>query len=267
MEVEIFKSDEFGSIRTMIIEDELHFVGRDVAAALGYANPTKAVRTHCLGDGDGGPKWAPIVDSLGRNQQATVIDEGDVYALIFSSKLENAKKFKRWVTKEVLPSIRKHGAYMTAQTIEDVLSDPDTIIRLAQDLKAEQAKRKAEEAKRLKVEAKNKKLKPKADYADAVIGAGDTVSIRDWVNSLKSDRGLQVGERKVIQLLLDKSMIYRKGKELRAYSEYDKLFSLVPLVTTTQGGSKQRMQLRVTGRGQVKVGDRVVKHFRKEATK
>jgi phage antirepressor YoqD-like protein len=205
------------------------------------------------------------VPTPGGDQDMLAINESGLYSAILRSKRKEAKKFKKWVTSEVLPSIRKHGAYMTAQVIEDVLSDPDTIIRLAQDLKAEQTKRRVAEEKRLKAEAKNKKLKPKADYADAVIGAGDTVSIRDWVNSLKSDRGLKVGERKVIKLLVDKDMIYRKGKEFRAYAKYDKYFSLVPLVTTTQKGSKQRMQLRVTGLGQVKVGDRVVKHFNEEA--
>ncbi len=252
MDIEVFKNQDFGEIRTVVKDGEPWFIAKDIAVALGYKIAGDMTRIL-----DEDEKGAQIVPTPGGDQSMIAISESGLYSAILRSKRTAAKKFKKWVTSEVLPSIRKHGAYMTAQTIEDVLSDPDTIIRLAQDLKAEQAKR-------LKVEAKNKKMKPKADYADAVIGAEDTVSIRDWVNSLKSDRGLQVGERKVIKLLLDTEVIYRKGKELRAYAKYDKFFSLVPLVTTTQGGSKQRMQLRVTGRGQVKVGDRVVKHFRKE---
>lgn len=264
MELEIFKNSEFGEVRGLTINNEPYFVGKDIATALGYSHPTKAVRDHCVGDLKGGLKQTPL-QTAGGKQETVVIDEGDMYALIFGSKLEHAKRFKVWVTKEVLPSIRKHGAYMTEQTIEDVLSNPDTIIRLAQDLKKEKAKRVIAETRTVEIETVNKKLQPKADYANAVIGVDNTITIRDWINSLKSEYGLKVGERKVINLLIEKKILYRKAvtNELRAYAEYVKFFSLVPLVTTTTQGSKERMHLRVTGHGQVSVGNRVLRHFKK----
>jgi len=254
MDIEIFKNNEFGEIRGLVIDDEPYFVAKDVAAALGYKDTNNAVKQHCRGV----VKCHPIKDRLERTQEVRVIMESDIYRLVIGSKLPEAEKFEAWVFEEVLPSIRKHGAFLTDKTIEDVLTDPDTLIRLAQDLKKEKAKRR-------EIEMAHKKMKPKADYADAVIGVSNTVSFRDWIATLKSDHGLKVGERKVLKMLMEKKILYRTypANELRAYSEYAKYFTLVPVVTTTPKGSKQHMQLKVTGLGQVKVGERVVKYFMK----
>ena len=107
-EIQIFKNDEFGQVRTLVIDNEPYFVGKDVAEVLGYAKPQNAISTHV--DEDDTLKQG-IIDNLGRMQQTTVINESGLYSLILSSKLPNAKKFKRWVTSEVLPSIRKTGFY------------------------------------------------------------------------------------------------------------------------------------------------------------
>ena len=130
-ELKIFEHPDFGKIRTVTIDDEPYLVGRDVAEVLGYSNPSKAVIAH-VDDEDKRFEMLPIADSQNGNLIKTaIINESGLYSLILGSKLPGAKKFKRWVTSEVLPSIRKHGAYMTDETIEQVLSDPDTIIRLA----------------------------------------------------------------------------------------------------------------------------------------
>lgn len=126
-ELKIFEHPDFGKIRTVTIDDEPYFVGKDVAEVLGYSNPQKAIRDHV----DDDDKGVNEMVTPGGIQSTVFINESGLYSLILGSKLPGAKKFKRWVTSEVLPSIRKHGAYMTDETIEQVLSDPDTIIRLA----------------------------------------------------------------------------------------------------------------------------------------
>ena len=115
-ELQIYNNEEFGDIRTVTIENEPWFVGKDVAEALGYSNSRKALSDHVHDDDKGVTKC----DTLGGKQDLTIINESGLYSLILSSKLPNAKKFKRWVTNEVLPSIRKHGAYMTGQTPERI---------------------------------------------------------------------------------------------------------------------------------------------------
>lgn len=130
-----FNSSE---IRTLIVNDEPWFVASDVCRILGFGNPRQALSSHV--DEDDVQKLDTI-DNLGRTQQKNVINESGLYALIFGSKLPTAKEFKRWITSEVIPSIRKHGAYMTPEKIEEALLNPDMIIRLATDLKNEQEER------------------------------------------------------------------------------------------------------------------------------
>lgn len=110
MEMQIFKNQELGEIRTLAINGEPYFVGRDVAEILGYVKTRNAIEKHV--DKDDALKWG-VTDNLGRTQETTIINESGLYSLILSSKLESAKKFKRWVTSEVLPSLRKHGKYET----------------------------------------------------------------------------------------------------------------------------------------------------------
>lgn len=159
-ELTIFKNEQFGEMRTVTIGEEIWFVGKDVAEILGYSNPQKAVRDH--------------VDSEDKtlNESFTVngtkgilINESGLYSLILSSKLPSAKEFKRWVTSEILPSIRRHGAYMSPETIERVITDPDFIIRLANELKTAQQK--------------VAELQPKAAYYDAVSRADGSTSFRE----------------------------------------------------------------------------------------
>lgn len=136
-EMKIFNSEEFGKVRTVVINDEPWFVGKDVAEALGYTNTRKAISDHVHEDDKGVTKW----DTLGGKQDLTIINESGLYALIFGSKLESAKRFKHWVTSEVLPSIRKHGMYATDNVIDKILSNPDFGIELLTKLKEEREAR------------------------------------------------------------------------------------------------------------------------------
>jgi prophage antirepressor-like protein len=117
-ELTIFNNEEFGEIRTVQIKDDVWFVGKDVAQALGYERPTKAILDHVDSDDK---DEVPIQDTIGRMQNTTVINESGIYALVFGSKLESAKRFKHWITSEVLPQIRKTGSYAVAKTPTEML--------------------------------------------------------------------------------------------------------------------------------------------------
>ena len=137
-ELQIFQNSEFGEIRTIEKDGEPWFVGKDVAEILGYANASKAVSTH-VDDEDKTFIMLDIADSQNGNllvgqSKTTIINESGLYSLVLSSKLPTAKKFKRWVTGEVIPSIRKHGMYATQSTVEQMLADPDTAIRLLSEI-------------------------------------------------------------------------------------------------------------------------------------
>ncbi len=137
--IQIFKNSEFGEIRTVQINNEPWFVGKDVAEALGYGKSkslNNAINNHVYEEDKG------VTDMMtpGGKQQMIIINESGLYALIFGSKLVSAKKFKHWVTSEVLPSIRRHGVYMTSETIERIEANPDIIIQLATALKKERGK-------------------------------------------------------------------------------------------------------------------------------
>lgn len=153
-------------VRIVTVDGEPYFAGKDVAIILGYGNPTKAIRTHVDEEDKGGS----ILDTPGGKQRTTMINESGLYSLILSSKLPSAKKFKRWVTSEVLPSLRKHEAYLSNKKIEEVLTDPDTLIKLATQLKEEREGR-------LIAEQQVNELKPKAAYYDKILANPSLIPI------------------------------------------------------------------------------------------
>ena len=164
--IQIFKNKEFGEIRTVVNNNEIYFIGADIANGLGYKNTTDAIKRHV----DKEDKANVVFHDGSQNRNLIGINESGLYSLILSSELPNAKQYKRWVTGEVLPSIRKHGAYMTPKTIEEVLLNPDTIIQLATRLKEEQAL--TEKQQQIIGE-----LKPKADYTDRILKNKGLVTI------------------------------------------------------------------------------------------
>lgn len=137
-ELQIFKNEEFGEIRTVVIDNEPWFVAKDVCDCLEIKNPSDALKRL---DEDERTRF-----NLGRQGETNIVNEYGLYTLVLGSTKKEAKRFKRWITHDVLPSIRRHGAYMTPETIESVLLSPDTLIKLAQNLKDEQEKRRAAEA-------------------------------------------------------------------------------------------------------------------------
>ena len=169
MELQIFQNAEFGSVRTATIDGEPYFVGKDVATILGYSNPRDAISKHV----DDEDKGVAKCDTLGGRQEILFINESGLYSLILRSQLPAAKKFKRWVTSEVLPAIRRHGMYAT----EELIANPDLAIAAFQALKAEREKRQAL-VEAVAVQAQQiAELKPKATYYDVVLKCRDAVNI------------------------------------------------------------------------------------------
>ena len=163
----LFNNEEFGEIRTLLIDGEPWFIGIDVAVALGYAKPHNALNRHV--DGDDSLKRG-VIDSVGRMQETIFINESGMYSLILSSKLPTAKKFKHWVTSEVIPSIRKYGAYMTAETLYKTMSDPRELAKLLNALADEKDKNK-------KLTADNALLSVKAKYYDKILASPDAIPV------------------------------------------------------------------------------------------
>ena len=207
-DLQIFKNPEFGEIRTLEENGKILFCAADIAKALGYANPNKAVNDHCRAITK---RSTPI---SGKMQGINFIPEGDVYRLITHSKLSAAEKFEKWVFDEVLPTIHKHGAYMTPDKLEEVLLKPDTLIQLAQNLKAEQDKRKALEVANAELVVEKQIMQPKADYFDELVDRNLLTSFRETAKQL------EVKEKELIGFLLEKKYIYRdkKGK-LQPYAD------------------------------------------------
>lgn len=181
---------EGSQVRTLLIDNEPYFVGKDVANILGYSRSDNAIRRHV----DDVDKLTHQISASGQMRNMTVVNESGLYALIFGSKLDKAKYFKRWVTSEVLPTIRRHGAYLTDDKIEEVLTDPDTIINLAKRLKAEREQR-------LIAEQRVNELQPKASYYDLILQNKSLLSVSQiakdygksaiWLNSKLHELGIQ----------------------------------------------------------------------------
>lgn len=201
--IKVFNNPSFGEIRTIVMNSEPWFVGKDVAEILGYAKARNAISAHVDPEDK---KDAPIQGPLGGTQTMTIINESGLYSLILSSKLPTAKKFKRWVTSEVLPAIRKHGAYLTEQKVEEILTNPDTIIKLATQLKEEREARK-------QAEALNEANRPKVIFAEAVSASKTSILVGELAKILRGN-GIPIGQRRFFQWLRENGyLIKRKGTD------------------------------------------------------
>lgn len=206
--LQIFKNNDFGEIRTLEEDGMILLCASDVAKALGYSKPNDAVARHCRATTK---RSTPI---SGKMQEINFIPEGDVYRLVTHSKLPTAEKFESWVFDEVLPSIRKHGAYMTPETLEAAILNPDTMIKLCTALKDEQDKRKALEAANAALTVDNQIMQPKADYFDELVDRNLLTNFRETAKQL------DIKEKDFIGFLLEKKYLYRdkKGK-LQPYAD------------------------------------------------
>ena len=243
----IFENPAFGQVRTTTINNEPWFVGKDVATALGYSNASKAVMMH-VDDDDKRFEMMNVSDSQNGNLVKTaLINESGLYSLILSSKLPTAKDFKRWVTSAVLPSIRKHGAYMTPATIEKVLSDPDTIIKLATQLKDEQAARR-------KLEGKVEQDRPKVLFADAVSASKNSILIGELAKILRQN-GVLTGQKRLFQRLRNDGYLMKSGESYNLPTQRAMEMGLFEIkknsITHSDGHVTVTKTTKVTGKGQI----------------
>lgn len=198
-DVQIFKNEELGAIRTVLIDNEPWFVGKDVANILEYQNGSRDINRHV----DSEDRQKAMVFDGNQDKETILINESGLYSLILSSKLPTAKRFKRWVTSEVLPAIRKHGAYLTEQKVEEVLLNPDTIIKLATQLKQEREAR-------MQAEALNEANRPKVEFANAVAGSDGTISMADLAKLLKQN-GVRTGRDRLYNWMREHGYLMKHG--------------------------------------------------------
>lgn len=250
---------DFNGHQVRIITDESGepwFCAKDVASALGYANTNKAINDHCKGVSGGVSNRYPIIDRLGRTQQAVFIREGDVYRLIVSSKLDSAQKFESWIFDDVVPSIRRHGIYATDLTIERMISDPDFAIRLLTQLKEsrERQKKLEEENQRLSDRYDNlrddvrEKVIPYAEIGRAVTKNIYAMSVLQLSHVLQSCGAKDLGRNRLFQRMRDDGLIHiENGENLPYQFARENGWMTTKLVECSDG--RWRNQIYITPKG------------------
>lgn len=237
--LKIFENAEFGQIRTAEVDGEPWFVGKDVAEALGYAEPRSAVSKK-VEEVDRG---VAEMETPSGKQNMTIINESGLYALIFGSKLESAKRFKHWVTSEVLPAIRKHGAY----AVDELLNNPEMAIKAFTALKEEREKN-----KRLQMDVD--RMKPKEIFADAVSASKTSILIGDLAKILKQN-GINTGQNRLFETLRkDGYLIKQKGSNWNMPTQRAMEMGLFEIKESTHidgnGCNVTTKTTKVTGKGQ-----------------
>ena len=240
--LEIFKNPKFGDVRVIEIQNEPWFVGKDVAEILGYSNSRDALKKHV----DEEDKGVAKCDTPSGSQEMTVINESGLYSLVLSSKLPTARGFKHWITSEVIPSIRKHGAYMTGETLEQALLSPDFLIRLATQLKTEREARLAAE-KQIELD------RPKVVFADAVNVSEDGMLV-GMLAKLLHQNGVDIGQKRLFKWLRDNGYLMKTGADMNMPTQRAremKLFKVKERTISNPDGSVRLTRTTlVSGKGQ-----------------
>lgn len=236
-QLQVFNNAEFGQMRTLTIHDEPWFVGRDVATALGYSNPSKTIKDHVDSEDKGVTKRY----TLGGEQELTIINESGLYSLILSSKLPSAKRFKRWVTSEVLPSIRKNGGYIEGQ---ETLSDEELMAK-ALMVAQNTIKNKNKEIER---------LRPKEIFANAVAASQNSILIGELAKILRQN-GVAIGQNRLFEWMRDKGyLIRRNGADRNMPTQRSMEMGLFEIketvVSHSDGHTTVNKTPKVTGKGQ-----------------
>ena len=258
-QIQIFENEEFGKVRVVEIEGEPWFVGKDVSANLGYSNINKAIQKHVdyedkkILDFKG---FSHLGNSLwGENDYSNkvVINESGVYSLVFSSKLDSAKRFKHWVTAEVIPSIRKHGIYGTPVTIEKMIEDPDFAISLLTELKNERAKNK-ELQNTVAIQTQQiAEMQPKVSYYDIVLNCKDLMAITE----IAKDYGWSA--QAMNDYLHEKGVQYKLGDGMwilyKKYAQYGYTSSKTHKYIDKKGNNRVKLHTYWTQKGRLFIYD------------
>lgn len=236
-ELKTFKNPKFGTIRTTTINGEPWFVAADVCEALEIQNPTDAIKKL---DEDEKARL-----NLGlRGGDTNVVNEPGLYALVLGSRKPEAKAFKRWITHDVIPTIRKHGAYMTPEKVEEILLNPDTIIKLATDLKEERERTAA-------LNAKIKADKPYTEFGAAIAANSDAILVRDFAKLLHND-GIKMGEKRLYKWLRENGFLMQTAPT-KPYQKYVDMgwFRVDERSISTVQGQMIVSTTKITGKGQM----------------
>ena len=241
-ELQTFNFEEL-PVRTLTVDKEPYFVGKDVARILGYKWTADAIRDHVELEDKGVGK----IQTPGGMQNVTIINESGLYSLIFSSKLESAKRFKRWVTSEVLPAIRKHGLYATDNVIKNTLNNPDYIINILTEYKKEKEHN-------LVLEQQVKENKPKVLFADSVAGSDNSILVGELAKLLKQN-GIDVGQNRLFKWLRNNGYLIKKSGEsynlpTQKSMDLEILDIKKRVINNPDGSSKITRTPKVTGKGQ-----------------
>jgi len=230
---------EQNEVRTILVNDEPYFVGKDVAEVLGYRNTQKAILNHVDEEDKGVTKW----DTLGGKQNMTIINESGLYSLILKSKLPSARKFKRWVTSEVLPSIRKNGAYLTDQKAYEITHNPNSLADLLLQA-GEQLKQK---------DLVIQEMQPKALFSDAVRGSVNSCLIKELATILKQN-GINIGQNRLFIWLRENGYLCRDGRRKNQPTQRSMDLGIMDVRehvrTNSQGELVTKFTPLVTGKGQ-----------------
>lgn len=234
-------------VRTVTINGEPYLVGKDVAEILGYSRPDNAIRNHV----DDEDKLVHQFSASGQNRNMTVINESGFYALVLSSKLPRAKEFKRWVTSEVLPTIRKHGMFAT----DELLNNPDFAIATLQKLKEER------EAKKL-LEATIEEQKPKVIFANAVSASHTSILVGEFAKLMRQN-GVNMGQNRMFVWLRENGyLINRKGSDKNMPTQKSMELGLFEIKETTINHSDGHISInktpKITGKGQLYFADKLL---------
>lgn len=248
-EIQIFKNKDFGEIRTVMVNDEPYFVGKDVAEVLGYSAARNAIATHV----DNEDKLTHQISASGQKREVTLINESGLYSLVLSSKLPTAKKFKHWVTSEVLPSISRHGAYMMPETLDRMISSPEFGIRLLTALKDEQEKRKELEQENAAQRQRIGEMRPKEIFADAVSVSDDSILIGALAKIIKQN-GVDMGQKRLFAWLRNNSFLMKAGSDYNMPTQRAMELGLFKIkertINNPDGSVRITKTVLVTGKGQ-----------------
>lgn len=246
-QIQIFKNPQFGDIRTAGTADNPLFCLSDVCKALELRQGDVRQRLS-----DGVVSTQPIIDTLGRPQQANFVNEDGLYDVILDSRKPEAKSFRKWITSEVLPSIRKHGAYATPATIESIINDPDNGIKLLKALKDEREQRKLAENKVALLEEVSREQAPKVIFADAIIGSQSSCLIGELAKII-TQNGYEIGQNRLFKWMRDHHYLGVTGEfyniPMQRYIEQG-LFELKKNTHSENGVMKTTVTPKVTGKGQ-----------------
>ena len=249
--IKVFSNPKFGNVRVIVKDGEPLFCGKDVTTSLGYKDSVNALKQHCRGVAI----YHPIEDSLGRKQEARFISEGDLYRLIAHSQLPDAERFESWVFDDVLPSIRKHGAYLTDSAAEALFNDPETFAKLAVKWANERKARLAAEHTVARQQEKIEADAPKVLFADSVSSSQTEILVGELAKILKQN-GMDIGQNRLFkQLREDGYLVSRKGTDYNMPTQKSLELGLMRIKETTVTHADGHVTIsktpKVLGKGQV----------------